>query len=475
MRKMPSPENRKQRNLLLWRPGLLLALTLFVLAGCQTEAVVMPTAASVAEVPTLTPSSTALPAANATATWTPRATNTPYITPTFVNTAVPPDIATRQAATGGLIWSGGGGISGPVPTVTRAVPRSTQTAVAVTATAAVSATKQAATATQIAATATAVAASATPFPNNWRGSYFNNQSLSGTPVLVRNDPNINFNWGGGSPDSSIPVDHFSVRWERTVEFATANYLFYAYSDDGVRVYLDDVVIIDEWRGASNRVFFAVRALGAGQHRLRVEYYEDFGNAYIGFSWQLFNESAWAGEYYSNNNLTGPPAFIRQDTDINFNWGSGSPNGLPSDNFSIRWTRAIDFSDKTYEFLVRSDDGIRIFENNNTLINQWGPNDGTQWFRKEATLSGRRTVRVEYYEGEGNALVEVRINGLPGTSTPTSTPVPSGTPTNTPTITNTPTVTGTPTPTGTPTQTPTASTTPTPSSTPTETPTPSPTP
>ncbi len=469
MRKMPLPENGKRRNLLQprrplpWRPVLLLALSLIAFAGCRTASVAVPTEAAVAVVPTLTPSLTPLPTANVTATWTPRASRTPYITPTFVNTAVPPEIATRQAASGGLIPPGGSGSSGPLPTVTRAIPRSTQTAVAVTATAAVSATKQAATATQVAATATSFAASATPFPNNWRGSYFNNQTLSGTPVIVRNDPNINFNWGSGSPDTSIPNDRFSVRWERTVDFATANYLFYAFSDDGVRVFLDDVLIIDEWRGASNRVFFAVRALGAGQHRLRVEYYEETGNAYVGFSWQLFNESSWAGEYYANRDLTGPPAFVRQDTEVNFNWGAGSPNGLPADNFSVRWTRVINFNNGTYEFLARSDDGIRVFENNNILIDQWGPNDGTQWFRREVTLSGSRTVRIEYFEGEGNALVEVRINGLAGTSTPTNTPVPTGTPTNTPTVTGTPTPTGTPTMTGTPTLTPTE--------TPTLTPTP----
>ena len=419
-----------------------------------------------AVVPTLTPSSTALPQADVTATWTPRATSTPYITPTFVNTAVPPEIATRQAASGGLIPPGGGGGSGgPFPTVTRAIPRSTQTAVAVTATAAFSATKEAATATQVAATATTFAASATPFPNNWRGSYFNNQTLSGTPVLVRNDPNLNFNWGAGSPAPSIPNDRFSVRWERTIDLANANYLFYAFSDDGIRVFLNDILIIDEWHGASNRVFFAIRGVGAGQHRVRVEYFEDTGDAFAGFSWQLVNESAWIGEYYPNRNLTGPPAYIRQDTSVNFNWGSGAPNGLPADNFSIRWTRDIEFTNKAYEFLARSDDGIRVFENNNTLIDRWGPNDGTQWFRREVVLSGRRTVRVEYFEGEGNALVELRINGLAGTSTPTNTPVPTGTPTNTPTVT------GTPTPTGTPTMTPTPSTTPTPTETPTETPTP----
>ncbi|MBK8987675.1 MAG: hypothetical protein IPM39_16620 [Chloroflexi bacterium] len=461
MYKMPSLEPTKWAA--SWLPYCGLILLLIVLTACNGTAVTVPTPASVAVVPSLTASYTPLPAANVTATWTPRASNTPYITPTFVNTAVPPEIATRLAASGGLVPGGGSGSSGgSFPTITPAIPRSTQTAVAVSATAAFSATQEAATATQVAATATSFAASATPFPNNWRGSYFNNATLSGAPVLVRNDPNLNFNWGAGSPDPSLPNDRFSVRWERTVDLANANYLFYAFSDDGVRVYLNDVLIIDEWRSAANRVFYAVRGVGAGQHRLRVEYFEDVGNAHVGFSWQLATEGAWIGEYYANRDLTGPPAFIRQDGSIAFDWGANSPNGLPADNFSIRWVREVEFANQAYEFQARADDGVRVFENNNALIDRWGPNDGTETFRREVVLSGRRTIRVEYFEGAGNALVFVRIVGLIGTSTPTATPSPimtsTGTPTTTPTFTPTFTPTWTPTWTPTPTLTATVTTT-----------------
>ena len=423
-------------------------LTLFVLlllsvglTGCrQVTEEILPTLAAVAKVPTLTPSNTPQPTAPATATWTPRATRTPYITPTFVNTAVPPEIQTRQSASGGLFpsfpsggsgggsGSGSGSGSGTLPTVTPVVPRSTQTAVAATSTAVISQTLVAATATQAAATATSLAISATPFPNNWRGEYFNNRDLAGTPALVRNDPQIAFNWGSGSPGSGVPNDNFSARWERTVFLENATYLFYAYSDDGIRVFLNDTLIINQWQDAQNRVFSARVTVPAGQHRLRVEYFEREGNAYAFFNWELAAEASWVGEYYNNVSLLGPPVFVRQDTRIDFNWGSGGPNGLNlADNFSIRWTRDVDFANGAYEFLANSDDGVRVYEGGNRLIDQWGPNDGTQTFRREVVLSGRRQIRVEYYEGMGNALVNVRIRALIGTSTPT----PRATPTNVP--------------------------------------------
>lgn len=459
------------------RAGLLRGwLTLFVLlllsvglTGCrQVTEEILPTLAAVANVPTLTPSNTPQPTALATATWTPRATRTPYITPTFVNTAVPPEIQTRQFVSGGLIPGVPSGGSGAFPTVTQVVPRSTQTAVAATSTAVISQTLVAATATQVAATATSFAVSATPFPNNWRGEYFNNRDLVGTPTLVRNDPQIAFNWGGGSPGNGINNDNFSARWERTVTLQNATYLFYAYSDDGIRVFLNDTLIINQWTNAQNRVFFARVGVPAGQHRLRVEYFEGEGNAYAFFDWELATELAWVGEYYDNANLTGPPVFVRQDMNVNFNWGAGGPNGLNvTDNFSVRWTRNIEFAPGVFEFLANADDGVRVFEGNNTLIDEWRANDGTQTFRREASLSGARQIRVEYYEGIGNALINVRIRPLVGTSTPTATATPtitpsltpSTTPSFTPTATHTATPTETPNVTATPTETPEATATP----------------
>jgi len=67
---------------------------------------------------------------------------------------------------------------------------------------------------------------------DWKGEYFNNPSLQGAPVLVRNDPNVDFNWGTGSPGPGVPADNFSVRWTRTLYFQGGTYHIYAHVDDG---------------------------------------------------------------------------------------------------------------------------------------------------------------------------------------------------------------------------------------------------
>jgi len=57
---------------------------------------------------------------------------------------------------------------------------------------------------------------------------------------------------------------------------------------------------------------------------------------------------WRGEYYNNRYLTGNPALVRNDQAIDFQWGKGAgATGLPSDNFSARWTRKVTFDRGLY--------------------------------------------------------------------------------------------------------------------------------
>jgi hypothetical protein len=113
----------------------------------------------------------------------------------------------------------------------------------------------------------------------WRGEYFANRDLIGSPVLVRNDPEVRFDWGAGAPAPGLPVDNFSARWTRTLHFNEGTHVFYAVVDDGIRLYVDNVLIIDRWITGPHQAS-GVHYLPAGQHALRVEYYEEFGEAYI---------------------------------------------------------------------------------------------------------------------------------------------------------------------------------------------------
>ena len=90
----------------------------------------------------------------------------------------------------------------------------------------------------------------TPIPQpvtNWRGEYFNNVSLNGAPVLVRDDTFIDFIWGSATPAPNIVnADRFSVRWTRTLNLTPGRYFFTAHADDGVRLWVNNQLLIDEW-------------------------------------------------------------------------------------------------------------------------------------------------------------------------------------------------------------------------------------
>ncbi len=124
----------------------------------------------------------------------------------------------------------------------------------------------------------------TPTPpaaiTGWKGEYFANRDLQGEPVLVRDDPEIKFDWGTGSPAPEVPPDNFSVRWTRSGDLPAGTYRINIWVDDGVRMWIDDVLIIDGWVEGATRNYVADVNLAAGTHTARVEYFEAVGNAMI---------------------------------------------------------------------------------------------------------------------------------------------------------------------------------------------------
>ncbi|MGD2146493.1 MAG: PA14 domain-containing protein, partial [Anaerolineae bacterium] len=246
-------------------------------------------------------------------------------------------------------------------------------------------------------------------PYGWRGEYFANRSLSGTPRLVRDDPvtgsgGLAFNWGSGSPSASLPTDAFSVRWTRQVALKPGTYRFTATSDDGIRVWADDHLVINEWHDHPAQTNTADVSLAGTNHTIVVEYYENRGDAVARVSWEPLSSppQGWRGEYYANRWLSGPPTLVRDDLNLGFNWSYGSPaSTLPKDNFSVRWTRTFRFQPGSYRFTTTTDDGVRLWVNEHLLIDQWydqalSPHNGTLY------LSGDVPIKMEYYEHGGLA-------------------------------------------------------------------------
>lgn len=243
----------------------------------------------------------------------------------------------------------------------------------------------------------------------WQGSYFANQNLAGNPVLVRNEAAIDFDWDSGSPDAVVPADGFSARWTRNLGFEAGSYRFYGSCDDGVRIIVDGQPVLDAWKKQQlPNTQHGDIVLGAGQHSVIVEYFEEGGEANAHVWWdRLDTIQGWEGRYYDNNKFRGGPSIIRDDAEINFDWGQGAPaNWIPSDDFSVVWTRNINFAPGLYRFNFRTDDGVRLWiDEIELLMNYWEPHDNAWHYRDWHYLEGQHTLKVEYFEEAGNARLQ----------------------------------------------------------------------
>lgn len=245
----------------------------------------------------------------------------------------------------------------------------------------------------------------------FRGEYYNNRSLAGAPVLVRDDAAVSFNWGSGSPGAPVHADDFSARWTNFISFAAGTYRFTVRADDGVRLWVDDVLIVDRWVLQAATTYTADRTLTAGYHSVRMEYFEATGDAVAQLSWAKAGDTSfpqWKGEYYTNPNLSGSPALVRNDPQIDFDWGTDSPAAqIPADNFSVRWTRSVSLATGgDYVFSVTADDGIRLKVDGKLLIDRWIDQPARTYTTSTYLGAGAHDVAVEYYERAGLARAQV---------------------------------------------------------------------
>jgi hypothetical protein len=116
-------------------------------------------------------------------------------------------------------------------------------------------------------------------------TYYNNADFTGSTVS-RIDPTVDFSWDSGSPASAIGADTFSARWTGQIEAPYSDtYRFYTVSDDGVRLWVNGVQLVNHWDNHSAFEDSGAIALTAGQrYSIRMEYYENTGGATARLLW-----------------------------------------------------------------------------------------------------------------------------------------------------------------------------------------------
>ncbi|MEV0234474.1 PA14 domain-containing protein [Nonomuraea sp. NPDC050786] len=115
-------------------------------------------------------------------------------------------------------------------------------------------------------------------------TYFDNADLT-APKLTRIDPGVNFDWGANAPDPAVSADTFSVRWTgKVIADRAETYTFITTSDDGVRLWVDGKLVVDDWTDHSKRDDSGQIALTAGAHDIRMEFYDSGYDAIAQLHW-----------------------------------------------------------------------------------------------------------------------------------------------------------------------------------------------
>lgn len=128
---------------------------------------------------------------------------------------------------------------------------------------------------------------------------------------------------------------------------------------------------------------------------------------------LLKKGGLVGNYYSNKYLLNEPTLTQVDTQINFNWGSDAMLFSKKDSVSVEWNGYLKTEQaSSYTFKTLSNDGVRVYVNQNLVIDQWTTvTDEIKGQIKisEPLILAQETfvpIKVQYYDNSGAAFLSL---------------------------------------------------------------------
>jgi len=118
--------------------------------------------------------------------------------------------------------------------------------------------------------------------------FYLGMTLAGKPIVTRVDKTIDFNWGDDfAPDPNVPANNFSVRFNADFQVAIdGTYTLHGTADDGIRVYLDNELLIDAWvdQGMTEYDTPPLDLVAGQKYLVTLEQYENSGGAGAELRW-----------------------------------------------------------------------------------------------------------------------------------------------------------------------------------------------
>ncbi|MBQ4822594.1 PA14 domain-containing protein [Aquimarina sp. MMG016] len=261
----------------------------------------------------------------------------------------------------------------------------------------------------------------------WLVEYYDNKHLMGSPlnsvqakikVFLINQTvtlpvpteidELDYNWGAGSALrfelpittlnplidlNSLPLKNdFSIRFTKLKRFKEGYYRFHLKGDDGIRLYVDDRLVINAWKNQPAQSYTEEHYLTGGDHVLRVEYYENQGSAVVELDIEPIH---FTYEIFTNDSLFGDPANTFIDTKTRLEWRHVPPaiNSQQPGVFSLRSKANLFFKGGTYQFHALHTGGCRIWVANQLVLDDWNQNNASG--NPVTITKGTHQVKVEY--------------------------------------------------------------------------------
>jgi hypothetical protein len=201
--------------------------------------------------------------------------------------------------------------------------------------------------------------------------YSNHQSTApfiGTPAWTNVDQQIAFAWLAGAPDAAfnfpslVNTDHFTVRWIGQIQGQwNQTYNLYSTNDDGLRLWVNDQLVIDSWVNQGGTVEHSgTTPLTTNLQSILVEYFENTGNADLALSWDSpsqVKQVIQTSQLYPAAAPPAPPAFtatVNNRTNLVFNWGPGTYTIAWSTNVLGPYTNKINAVISPYTLTIGSE-------------------------------------------------------------------------------------------------------------------------
>lgn len=270
------------------------------------------------------------------------------------------------------------------------------------------------------------------------GNYYPTAEFQGKPV-EQLDAQINDN----PLPPGIPDQTWSARWFGTVQAThTGPFTFSTLTDDGVRLWVDGKLLIDDWNIHAAKENSATIPLERGKkYRIVMSYFQGFADASRQLMWTPPGEGKTlipATQLYPDNTTNLDPGLIGSGQGLTVSYFD-NPNlqggaltlhnqpvnaqntlpQVPENNWSARWSGQIQATHTgTFTLSTISDDGIRLWLGNKLLIDNWMVHSGTEDRAQVELVAGQKyPIYIEYFQGEATAECQLKWTNPLGVTLP----------------------------------------------------------